>query len=312
MSSEMRRSKKKKPLWLKILLGVLIAIFVVLIGIAIYAYTVYDSAKKTVNDQMHNDVETIDRDLTKQKVSDQETLNILLIGNDQRPGERGRSDSLLVMTLNPKKEQMQILSIPRDTRTTIVGRGTEDKINHAYAFGGPDMSIATVENLLDIDIDYYVEINMEGMVQLIDEVGGITVQNDLDFTQNGMNYAKGELNLNGKETLGYVRMRKDDPRGDFGRTDRQRQVIEATIDKGANIASVTKLHNFIDILGENMQTNMDFEDMQNLIANYANVRKNTNEYMLQGSGKRINNTYYYIVPKEELAKVHNMIVDEAN
>ncbi|WP_208586088.1 LCP family glycopolymer transferase [Gracilibacillus suaedae] len=309
MSAEMKRSKKRKPLWLKVLFGVIIAIFIVVIGFAIYAYSVYDNAKKTVNDQMHNEVESIDRKVTKEKVSDLDPLNILLLGVDKRPGERGRSDSLMVLTLNPKQDQMQILSIPRDTRTTIIGRGTEDKINHAYAFGGVEMSINTVENLLDIELDYYVEMNMEGLVEFIDELGGITVQNDLDWVDKGFHYAEGELNLDGQQTLGYVRMRKQDSSGDFGRTGRQRQVIEAAIDKGANIASVGKINNFIDILGNNMETNMDFDDMQNLLSNYANVRHNTEEYMLQGSGKRIDDIYYYIVPDEELAKAHDMIVE---
>ncbi|WP_163583403.1 LCP family protein [Gracilibacillus saliphilus] len=309
MSAEIKQSKKRKPLWLKVLFGVLIAIFVAVIGFAIYAYSVYDNAKKTVNDQMHIDVESIDRKVTKEKVSDLDPLNILLLGVDKRPGERGRSDSLMVLTLNPKQDQMQILSIPRDTRTTIIGRGTEDKINHAYAFGGADMAINTVENLLDIELDYYVEMNMEGLVEFIDELGGITVQNDLDWVDKGFHYAEGELNLDGKQTLGYVRMRKQDSSGDFGRTGRQRQVIEAAIDKGANIASVGKINSFIDILGNNMETNMDFDDMQDLLANYANVRHNTEEYMLQGSGKRIDSIYYYIVPDEELAKAHDMIVE---
>ncbi|MFD2656618.1 LCP family protein [Gracilibacillus thailandensis] len=309
MSAEIKQSKKRKPLWLKVLIGVLIAIFVLVIGLAIYAYSVYDNAKKTVNDQMHNEVESIDRKVTKEKVNDLEPLNILLLGVDKRPGERGRSDSLMVLTLKPKQDQMKILSIPRDTRTTIIGRGTEDKINHAYAFGGVDMSINTVENLLDIELDYYVEMNMEGLVEFIDELGGITVQNDLDWVDKGFHYAEGELNLDGKQTLGYVRMRKQDSSGDFGRTGRQRQVIEAAINKGANIASVGKINSFIDILGSNMETNMDFDDMQDLLSNYANVRHNTEEYMLQGSGKRIDGIYYYIVPDEELAKAHNMIVE---
>jgi polyisoprenyl-teichoic acid--peptidoglycan teichoic acid transferase len=314
MSTEKRSRKKKKPLWFKIVLSIVIVLLVSALGVGIYAYNIYDNAKKTVNEQMHHDVTSIDKETTKQKVSSLEPLNVLMLGVDKRGSDRGRSDALMVLTLNPKKEKMQIISIPRDTRTTIVGRGTEDKINHAYAFGGVDMSIDTVENLLDIELDYYVEMNMEGLSEFIDELGGVTVQNELDWVdtgyyKKGFHYAEGELTLDGPQTMGYVRMRYQDPQGDFGRTARQRQVVEAAIDKGANIASVSKINKFIDILGENMATNMDFEDMQDLLLNYANVRHNTTEYMLQGSGTNIDGIYYYNVPDEELAKVHDMIVE---
>lgn len=314
MSTEKRSRKKKRPLWKKILFTVLIVFLVAVLGVGIYAYSIYDNAKATVNDQMHQKVTNIDQKAAKEKVSEQNPLNILLLGVDKRGSDGGRSDALMVLTLNPNDEKMQLVSIPRGTRTTIVGKGFEDKINHAYAFGGTDMSIATVENLLDIELDYYVEMNMEGLSELIDEIGGITVQNEIDWVdtgyyKEGFHYAKGELTLDGPQTMGYVRMRYQDDRGDFGRTDRQRQVIEAMINKGASMASVGKINSFIDILGTNMATNMDFDDMQNLLLNYSNVRHNSTDYMLQGSGKKIDGIYYYVVPDEEINKVHDMIAE---
>lgn len=310
--SKATKPKKKMALWKKIVISVLAVLLVGVIGGGAYAYSIYSNAKKTVNEHMYKEVVSIDREVTKQKVENLENLNILLVGLDARANERGRSDTLMILSLYPDKDQMQLVSIPRDTRTMIVGKGYEDKINHAYAFGGIDMTIATVENLLDIELDYYVEMNMEGLTEFIDELGGITVQNELDWAANGYHYKKGELNLNGKEALGYVRMRKQDPAGDFGRAARQRQVVEAAIDKGANIASIGKINSFIDILGQNMQTNMDFDDMQNLLLNYKDVRRNTTEYMLQGSGKMIDGIYYYLVPNEELQKVHGMIVGDSS
>ncbi|MUK87439.1 transcriptional regulator LytR [Ornithinibacillus sp. L9] len=304
-----KETKKKMKLWKKIVIWVLAVLVVTMIGGGVYAYSIYNNAKKTVNDQMHKEVTNIDQKVTKQKVDQLETLNVLLLGVDARANDAGRSDTLMVLTLNPQNDQMQILSIPRDTRTTIVGKGIEDKINHAYAFGGIDMSIATVENMLDIELDYYVEMNMEGLTELINELDGITVQNELDWEgDNGFHYKKGELHLDGLEALGYVRMRKQDPSGDFGRTARQRQVVEATIDKGATIASVGKINNYIDILGGNMETNMDFDDMRNLLLNYKDVRRNTSEYMLQGTGMTIDGIYYYLVSDEELQKVNGMMV----
>src|SRR5699024_1362831 len=128
---------------------------------------------------MHTPVESIDKEKVRQKTKDAERLNILLLGVDQRGNDSGRSDALMVLTLKPESDEMQIVSIPRDTRTTIIGRGTEDKINHAYAFGGADMSIQTVENFLDIELDYFVRINMEGLKELVDEIGTITIDNEI-------------------------------------------------------------------------------------------------------------------------------------
>ena len=83
----------------------------------------------------------------------------------------------------------------------LVGHGTTDKINHAYAFGREEMSIATVENLLDIPIDYYVKVNMEGFKDIVDAVGGIQVNNNLDFSQDGHHFTTGKINLNGEQAL---------------------------------------------------------------------------------------------------------------
>src|SRR5699024_11404509 len=98
---------------------------------------------------------------------------------DTEESDEGRSDALRVLTLDPQQDAMQLTSIPRDTRTAIVGQGIEDEINHSYAFGGADMPVATVENLLDVEMDYYVRMNVSGMKELVDQVGGITVTNEI-------------------------------------------------------------------------------------------------------------------------------------
>lgn len=314
MSEQTRSDRNKTPKkrrWLKITLAV---ILVLLFAGGGYAYSIYHDAKQTVNDEMHKKVESIDHEVAKKKVSEQKPLNILLLGVDKRPGDSGRSDALMVLSLDPKQNQMKIISIPRDTRTTIVGMGFKDKINHAYAYGGTDMSVATVENLLDIELDYYVQMNMQGLSEMVDAVGGITVNNKLDwydegYYKEGYHYEKGKIHLNGPKTMGYVRMRHLDPRGDFGRTERQRQVIQAIIDKGASIASINKIDNMLEVLGDNMATNMDFDDMKNLLFHYKDVRKNVVSYMLKGNGTKIDGVYYLLVPEEEIQKVHGMIAE---
>ena len=122
---------------------------------------------------------------------------------------------MIVLTVNPELKSVKMLSIPRDTRTEIVGHGTTDKINHAYAFGGIPMSMDTVENFLDIPIDYYLEINMESFNDIVNAVGGITVENNLDFTYENVHFAKGTITLDGESALKYSRMRYDNPNGDI-------------------------------------------------------------------------------------------------
>lgn len=302
------RMERMKPtrLWLKI---PLIVALVLVLGIGGYAFSIYHNAKKTVNEKMHEPIESIDIQVGKKKVKSTKPLNILLLGIDARDTDKGRSDALMVLSLNPKNDAMQLISIPRDTRTTIVGKGIEDKINHAYAFGGTDMAVATVENFLDIELDYYVSMNMEGLEELVDELGSITVNNEIAWNDGKYDFAKGPVQMDGDKTMHFVRMRKQDSAGDFGRTKRQRQVIQGIVERGATVGSVTKIDGMINILGNNMATNLDFDDMKKLLTGYTNARKNFTDYQVQGTGQKIDGIYYLIVPKEEISKVHGMITE---
>ncbi|GAB4074689.1 transcription antiterminator LytR [Barrientosiimonas marina] len=304
MAKRQDRRKRKKRKWPWILL---IVVLVVAGAGTAYGYSIWHNVKSTVDDQLHEPVSGIDTKVTKRKVTDQEPINLLLLGVDERKGDKGRSDTMVVMTLDPAEDQMQLVSIPRDTRTTIVGHGTVDKINHSYAFGDSEMSVDTAENFLDIDLDYYVRMNMEGLDQLVDAVDGITVMNERAFSQNGHSFDTGELQLNGEEALAYVRKRKGDPEGDLGRNGRQRQVIEGIIKKGANFKVVNKIGSIMDVLGQNMTTNMTFSDMKDLATNYRSARKDISDYQMAGEGTRIDDRYYQIMSDEEIAKVHDMI-----
>ncbi|TFJ92196.1 LCP family protein [Lentibacillus salicampi] len=306
MANRQDRHKPKRKKWIWITLIVLF----VLVGLGTaYGYSIWHNVQSTVDKKLHKPVGGIDTEATKKKVEKKEPINILLLGVDERQYDKGRSDTMIVMTLDPANDQMQMVSIPRDTRTEIVGRGTMDKINHAYAFGDSEMSVDTVENFLDIELDYYVRMNMEGLAQLVNAVGGITVTNDRAFNQGGHAFGTGELQLNGKEVLAYARMRKEDPQGDLGRNERQRQVIQGIINKGANFNVVNKVDNIMDVLGDNMVTNMKFEDMRNLATNYRSARKDISTYQMSGQGQRIDDTYYMLMSDEEVAKVHKMITE---
>jgi len=308
MANRSSRHKEKSPKkWWKITLVVLL---VLVLGVGGYAYSIYHNAKQTVNKKMYETVESIDHVIGKKKLKETKQVNILLLGIDTETGDRGRSDAIMVLSLKPKTNSMQMISIPRDTRTEIIGRGHEDKINHAYAFGGADMSIATVENLLDMDFDFFVSMNMSGLKELVDQLGGITVNNEIEWQDGKYNFTKGPTDMDGDKAMSFVRMRKQDPEGDFGRTKRQRKVIEGIIDKGASIASIPKISGTIDILGNNMDTNLDFDDMKKLLSGYSNTRKNMDNYQMSGTGTTIDGIYYLIVPDEEVEKVKQMIAED--
>src|SRR5699024_7487555 len=183
------------------------------------------------------------------------------------------TDAIIIMTSDPKNEQMTVQSIPRDTRTEIVGKGTEDKINNAYAFGGSDMSVATVENMFDMELDFYIRMNMEGLESVVDTLGGITVDNDYEWSEGEYDFQLGDVQMDRKKTMEYVRMRKHDPEGDAIRTKRQLIVLQGIIDKYATVESVSNINGLIAILGNTMSTNMDFDDMKDLFKNYRDARK---------------------------------------
>ncbi|MGG1481921.1 LCP family protein [Bacillus smithii] len=288
-----------------------IIVVLIVLGGGGYAYYLYHSAKEAA-DKMHQNIPFDNGRGQSDKTKKSEPISILLMGVDERKNDRGRSDTLIVMTLNPQKEKMQMVSIPRDTRTNIVGKGTMDKINHAYAFGGTKMAINTVEQFTGIPIDYFIRINMEALSGLVDAVGGITVDNHLDwydegYYKKGYHYKKGKIELDGPKALGYVRMRHLDPNGDFGRNQRERQVITAILHKATSISSVTHYQDILNTLGNNVKTNLTFQDMMNIRANYRSCLSNVENYEIKGTGQKINGIYYLIVPDEEKAKVTHML-----
>lgn len=230
------------------------------------------------------------------KQTESETISLLLLGVDQRGNEAGRSDTIIVVTVNPETGSSKMLSIPRDLKTEIIGNGSNDKINHAYAFGGPEMARETVEHLLDLQIDYFAEINLDGFTDLVDAVDGVTVANDINFSYYEMKFPKGELSLNGKEALAYARMRYDDPRGDFGRQIRQRQVVQAVADKLTADFSLTRFNDVLTAVGKNVKTDIPFPVVRKLATDYRASLQNVETLSLEGSGGIESDKIYYWHP----------------
>lgn len=311
MRSQQKQKKKKK--WPAVLLTILT---IVLLGGGTYAYSVwhsFDSAVKNIHKKPIERKQPVKR--TKEvTVKNGDPFSVLLLGVDERTNDKGRSDTMIVMTINPHLKSIKMLSIPRDTRTELVGRGTLDKINHAYAYGDIEMSMDTVEQFLNIPIDYYVKVNMEGFEDVVDAVGGVSVYNNLAFSAGGVDFPKGELKLDGSDALKFSRMRHDDPEGDFGRQKRQREIIESILDEGASISSLWNYDDIFDALSKNVQTNFTFDEMMGIQSNYKDIRNNIEELKIEGDGQMIpnqagKNVWYYIVSNEERQKLSDQLRD---
>jgi LCP family protein required for cell wall assembly len=309
MSRRSRRSSTGKKVFLTIF--VIVAALVVIaagVGAKLY-FDLSGSIKQTYESVERKNEETKKRqqpvDLNKK-----EPFSVLLLGidtGDLGRTEQGRSDTLMVATVNPNDNKTTLVSIPRDTYVDIVGYGTQDKINHAYAFGGAAMSMDTVEKYLDIPIDHYVSINMMGIKELVDAVGGVDVNNDLEFTQDGHQYAFGPIHLNGEEALGYIRMRYEDPRGDYGRQLRQRAIVEAVVKKVLTLDGVTQYRNILDAVEGNMKTDLSFSNMQKIALDYRGAFTTIDQLQMQGDGFMQDGISYQRVSENELNSVQNQL-----
>ncbi|MGP6140247.1 LCP family glycopolymer transferase [Jeotgalibaca sp. A127] len=309
-----RKGNKKKRRGLKIFLAVVLLLFV---AIGIYVADFYRNIDNTTVEIYEPVDEEVDPVRTSSAdLSEKEPISILLLGvdtGDLGRDERGRSDTMMVVTVNPNTKKSVLMSIPRDTYTEIVGYGTMDKLNHAYAFGGNSMAINSIQNLLDIPIDYYVTVNMAGIQELVDAVGGIDIVSPMTFTMDGYTFYEGEsVHLDGPATLSFVRMRYEDAAGDTGRQARQRLVIEGVVDK---VVSASTLLNYQDILGSlsnNVQTNFQMKDYLALQSNsYTAAARNIVSEQIGGSGGIAEDgIYYHYIPEEELLRVQNLLSSE--
>ncbi len=302
----------------KIFITLAIVVGIALVGGGGFAWYLYHSVKTTAN-KIYDPAGGSEKNSSA--IKNLEAFPILLLGVDERKGDVGRSDTMIALTLNPTKKTMQMISVPRDTKAEIVGHGTVSKINSAYAYGGPKMALNTFNNLFNVNFKHYLRINMEGLADLVDAVGGVTVHNDIDwhdegYYKKGYHYQKGDITLdNGAKALGYVRMRHLDPRGDFGRNQRQRDVIMAVINKAASFGSFSKYQDILNAVQKNVKTNLTFDDMKNLASKYRDCKQNVQNYEVKGSddwektssGSKI---YFLQISDDEKERVHQMIQDQ--
>lgn len=301
------------------LIGVSIGVAVIGVAIIGYGWYLYNSVKDTA-DKIYEPIppqEYVSKDpdvnpSLDELIAQGHPFTVMVMGVDQRDNDPGRSDTLIVLGVNPAKKSILMFNIPRDTRTEIVGHGTTDKINHAYAFGGAEMSKATVEQFLDYPIDYYIRINMEGFAKMIDLIGGVEVNNPFSFDYGGYVFNKGPLELDGEKALLYSRMRYDDPRGDFGRNERQRDIIKNVMKSALKFSNITQIERLLAQLGTSVKTNITFDEMKTFLKDYRADLEKIDTVEITGKGETINKIWYYIVSEDERTKIHDLLKNQLN
>lgn len=282
-----------------ILLGIILVI--VLGAAAVFGKTYFD-VKKTANKIS----QPLEGRVESTSIKHGDPFSVLLLGLDTGEFGRndiGRSDTILVATVNPKENKTTLVSVPRDTRMEMVGHGTIEKAAHAYAHGQEKMAMDSIENFLDVPLDHYVWINMEGFEDLVNAVGGVEVDNKFAFDYEGISFPKGKNTLDGFEALQYTRMRYDDPKGDYGRQIRQQEVIGAIGDKALTFTGVTKYKQILKAIENNMKTDLEPEEMFKISKDYRNSFTTIEQETMHGNGEMIDGVSYQVVPNEELARI---------
>ncbi|EHZ5578408.1 LCP family protein [Enterococcus faecalis] len=292
-----------------IIFGIILVLFLTVVGMGAKLY--WDVSKS-----MDKTYETVERSKKSQvNLNNKEPFSVLLLGidtGDDGRVEQGRSDTTIVATVNPRDKQTTLVSLARDTYVDIPGQGKQDKLNHAYAFGGASLAMDTVENYLNIPINHYVSINIAGLKELVNAVGGIEVNNNLTFSQDGYDFTIGKISLNGEQALSYSRMRYEDPNGDYGRQERQRKVIEGIVQKVLSLNSVSNYQEILTAVSDNMKTDLSFDDMKKIALDYRSAFGKVKQDQLQGTGFMQDGVSYQRVDEQELTRVQQELKNQLN
>ncbi len=260
----------------------------------------FDSKKPVITPDERKNMDT---ELIKAK----DKTTVLIMGVDVRKDDVGRSDTMMVATVDPEYDQASILSVPRDTRVRIPGYGF-DKINAAYAYGGEPLSERTIENLLGIDIDHYVIINTRSFVKIIDAIGGVDIDVEKrmryedPWDDDGglfINLFPGLQHMDGKTAVTYVRYR--DSEGDIGRIKRQQKFMAACMDKVTSPEIITHIPSILREVLAAVDTDMTFKQLLEIAGAVKEAQQNgLTTDMVPGYPLYIDEISYWIPNVQEL------------
>ncbi|PAD74083.1 LCP family protein [Paenibacillus campinasensis] len=237
-------------------------------------------------------------------------FSVMLLGSDQRENEPARSDTMIYAVVRPKESKVLLISVPRDTYTDIIGRGSKDKITHAFAFGGHQMAKDTMEAFLDKRIDYYASINFQGLKDVVDAMGGVALPIGKDIVNKGRDHEKFTIEANkpiynGEEALNYVRYRED---SDFNRAKRQQVFLDVAAKRLRQPDQIGKVPELIEIMGDNFQTDMQPKFIIDLAKQMLTGGKvDMTSFTIMGDGMRIGGIYYNDPDLEDVREARALI-----
>lgn len=256
-----KKSNKKKmnPLLKGLLIFASLLICLLIVGI-ITVYNMFGQMKQVSVDK--SDLSINHEQIQEQYDTHEEIINIALFGIDSVDGVTGRSDAIMVATIDPVHTKLKLTSIMRDSYVNIADRGM-DKINHAYAFGGPQLAIKTINENFGLDIEDYISVNFTSLPIIIDILDGV----EITITDEEVNHipgitSPGTYNLTGDQALSYSRIRYASG-GDYVRTERQRTVLNALFNKMSS-TSPTEFPGILNNVLPYLQTNMSTTDILSL------------------------------------------------
>lgn len=313
-----RQNKKKGSSKFRLFLKVTMLLTLSLV-ICATAYGVY--LTKQAEHAANNAYEEIeDRKLPEQrevKVEPaQDNVSILILGVDDsekrgQGADNSRTDALMLATLNNKTKTVKLVSIPRDSYVYIPHIGYNDKINHAHARGGTLASIETVEELFDIPIDYYLRVNFNAFIDIVDALGGIEAEVPYamlekdEFDRNTVNLQPGLQTLGGREALALARTRKQD--NDIERGKRQQEIIQAIASKASSFTSISKYDDILEAVGNNMKTDMTFTEMKSFFSYLSDGMPRIDTLTLEGYDDMSTGVYYYKLDQESLEETSHIL-----
>lgn len=302
------KTEKKKTV-IKVIALLVVSLLICFSAYGIYLVKKAQSAVDTAFESAGNENENVEP-LT-------DNMSILFIGVDDSE-ERGqsddniRSDALILATLNNKDKSVKLVSIPRDTYTYIPDSGKEDKITHAYAFNGPSSTIESVEELLDVPIDYYLRMNFDAFIEVVDALGGIKVEVPYDITeqdendsQNAIELKKGIQFLDGSEALALARTRHYD--NDIERGKRQQMILESIMNRALSVGSITKYGDVFEAVGDNMKTDLSFRNISSLFEYAKNGKPDVETITLDGYDDMSTGIYYWKLKEESLMEIQDVL-----
>lgn len=266
------------------------------------------------------DIEEKIEDISKDANVTKDVFTIYISGIDTtgKVSTVSRSDVNMLVTVNPKTKDILMTSIPRDYYVTLANKGKKDKLTHA-GLGGVENSVKTIENFMDIDINYYARVNFTSLVKMVDALGGITVDSPYSFTSLHGKYdiVKGENYMDGEKALCFVRERYSLPNGDNDRVKNQQRVLTAMLKKAMSPTIITNYSSILKSIDGSFETNMSSSDITNLIQMQLSdmASWNIHQMSLTGTGKSMtggaympNNKLYYMVPNQDsINKCSSMI-----